>query len=522
MLNALVDRQSATTGAANAQLRVWRRLVVVAAVAAVIVLNYLSQQNNGRGVALVFAAVVCGLAVIANWRWGLSGLLLFIPYIGATEVLTYPNTSMAVLAKDILFVAPCYVALAMGMATRQVSIPTQRMPWKLLFVLTGLLLAEFFNPNLASLLVGLIGLKVWLLYVPMAFVVPIAIDSAPRLLLLLRVVAYGSIAPAAIGLLEFLLIHFGKAGLVYSLYGRAADAMFFKGISFTLGDGNFLSRIPSTLPASAQYMYFLFGAITCGMALTFLETAPGSVRGAWLVVMLGSVALLTSGERGAFIYVPFFFIALSLLLGGFSSIARLAPVLGGSFLTAVLLFGGAGYGLFTLVSGLVSLYGGEIFTGHGGQSIPRIIESAGIGLGPGMDTQSAFRYGAAFQQLTWVESWYGKVAIETGVVGLILVLCIWAIILWRGWHLTRALAERRLQRVGMCCLAYLLTMLFIAFKASPFDTDPANVMIWIFAGLLLRLPDLAPAVAKAAEVASPFDRSGLRFLDREARWIRKG
>jgi len=55
-------------------------------------------------------------------------------------------------------------------------------PVGLLAVLAGLIIIQFFNPQLINWLVGLIGLKVWLFYIPLYFLGYHLIDSSDELM----------------------------------------------------------------------------------------------------------------------------------------------------------------------------------------------------------------------------------------------------------------------------------------------------------------------------------------------------
>src|SRR4051794_39682401 len=51
------------------------------------------------------ALYTCWLvAVMHQWRWGLYGALLYIPFSGVATVLLYPNTVIAPVLRDALFV----------------------------------------------------------------------------------------------------------------------------------------------------------------------------------------------------------------------------------------------------------------------------------------------------------------------------------------------------------------------------------------------------------------------------------
>jgi hypothetical protein len=170
------------------------------------------------------------------------------------------------------------------------------------------------------------------------------------------------------------------------------------------------------------------------------------------------------------------------------------PAMAGSLGVAVILFGGAGWGLYSLISSLVGSYGQRLFT----QELISALQTTLLGFGPGMDSQAAARYGNQVGFVWLSESWFARSIYELGVPGLVLVVSIWLTILWRGWTKSRTIEDRQLRHVGVCFVAYLIVMLIASFKSTPLDQDPSNVYMWLIAGLLLRLPWLAPPESQAS------------------------
>ena len=88
-------------------------------------------------------------------------------------------------------------------------------------LLAGLVVVEIFNPLLRSLLVGLVGAKVWLIYIPMALIGYQLIRSRRDLDYLLNLMCLTAILPAVVGIAEAILYYTGHTHFVHSLYGPA-------------------------------------------------------------------------------------------------------------------------------------------------------------------------------------------------------------------------------------------------------------------------------------------------------------
>jgi hypothetical protein len=476
-------------------IRSLRALLLTVAAGAVVVLanrEVITYGVPATEVLVAPLAVVWVWLVLRDWRWGIWGMIAYLPFVGVPEIITYPNTTLPVLAKDILFVAPCYMSLGARLLTRRLRIHSNGLPWQLFLLFGALNVVELFNPSLSSKYVGLIGIKIWLLYIPLAFIVPLVIDSIKSLRTLLRAFVYLSAVPAALGLVEFLLIHAGKTDIVYRWYGKAASAMFYKGY-FKLGGQAFLTRIPSTFPSPAQYEYFLLTSVACGFALLALERESKRVGLTWAIIGADCIAALTSGERGAFIYVLFLLALTALWTGGVKGLLRMIPTAVGSLGATVLLFGGAAAGLYSLISQVTVAYGQQIFT----QQITQALQTAVLGLGPGMDSQAAGHYGGESASFAWLaEGWWSRVIYELGLPGLALIAGIWLVIVWRGWMIWRCLQDRALARVAACLVVYVIVMLYVSLKSTPLDQDPSNVYIWLVVGLLPCLPGIAAVASR--------------------------
>jgi hypothetical protein len=108
-----------------------------------------------------------------------------------------------------------------------------------------------------------------------------------------------------------------------------------------------------------------------------------------------------------------------------------------------------------------------------------------LGAGTGYDTNSALRYGGV-PEGRYVENWYAKVMLETGVLGLVAITVALAALLGR-----LALKLRLLAADERALAAPLVVLLFVTavslFKGPYIDLDPLNVYFWLFAGMLLGL-----------------------------------
>jgi O-antigen ligase len=452
----------------------------------------ISQGRGSAAVALLAAAV--GLAVgLTSWRWSIWGLLVFMPFSGILIFATYPSTAPAVLAKDVLFVLPAYAGFFAATVTRRQPVRVPGAPTALLLLFALLVLLQVLNPALPSILVGLIGAKVWLLYMPLLYVGYQLVATRTDLQRLLAVMSLAAIVPAAIGLCQALLAASGRSDLAYAVYGDAAAAVTQDFARFDLVGGGSLTRSPSTFSFVSQYYAFLIAMIAVSYAWWRSTSRPPERRLAGLAFGLIVLSALLSGSRSAFLFVPLMLATIGLLERYRRASARLqlaAMVLVGVVATAAVL----GTRTLDLLGyawsvGLVHLDSVVV------EGMSRALELTSLGFGSGANT-NASRYAYAepglFQGIdgTWFESWYVKAHLELGVVGLALVLALLVSILLRALAAHRRLADPGLMSISAGLVAFVAWVAVYSSKAQPLDLDPVNVYFWLLVGVILRLPAL--------------------------------
>ena len=203
---------------------------------------------------VVFATLVIWGAILSNWKVGIYGLIGYLPFAGIPTILLYPAPTITLLVKDFLFVIPTYLSFVIWYSRKRNKMPLlfPGAPVRLFVALAGILFIHLFNPRLSHLLVGLVGLKVWLLYVPFFFLGYHLIDSKERLFQTVRVILFIGMIPVTIGLLEAFLIYTGRPDVVYSFYGPAARAVTQEFAGVVVGTGQSLVKVPRTISFATQ------------------------------------------------------------------------------------------------------------------------------------------------------------------------------------------------------------------------------------------------------------------------------
>ena len=461
---------------------------------------------------LVVAAAVLGAVALAvgivNWRWSLYGLLCYLPVSGIAILAAYGDReehAAAVLAKDFLFVIPAYVGFAVWAIRSRRDVFFPGAPIALFAALAGVVVVQAFNPALPNRLVGMIGMKIWLFYLPLFLLGYHFVRSRVELARVLGLMSILAVVPATIGIVEAAFIYSGMEETVYGAYGEAAAAATQNYVAFSLPGGGTLRRIPSTF--SSFYQYYLFLAAMIAVVYAWWRGALRGRLGSWLggvlwLLMLAAVFLM--GARGAFLFIPLLVVLILALDRGSEN--RL-PLRGRAAVLA-----GAGVGLALVAAGALGIFNHvwETLSGEFGDvivdSTREAVSETWVGLGSGIDsTGSRYAFGpddaAPGVDGKFHESWYVKTYLELGILGLAIVLALLGTIAVQSVKVHLRLRNGRLRIVSAAFLALLIWTLIYNAKAQYMDFDPLNVYFWLLAGMLARLPALddEPAAASRAD-----------------------
>jgi hypothetical protein len=472
-----------------------RRDPLLAAItaAAAMVLGLIAGSGRAplaAGLVLLVGALAVGTH---DWRRAVYGLLLFLPFSGIPYVLLYPNVRPALVLKDLVFVLPAYAGFLAGRARRR-RVEPGALPGVLLALFALLIAIQVFNPALPNRLVGLIGAKVWLLYIPCCLLAYHLIETRADLARLLATMSVAAVVPALVGVIEAVIVYAGHPDLVYRWYGAAAEAATQGFAQFDFAGGGSLRRIPSTFSFVAQY----FGFLVCMIAVSYAwwrgvlarsRLAPAGAA-IWLLLLAAS---FLSGSRAAFVFVPFL-VALTVVLEARDlrlPIGRL--VVPGALLVGVTV-AVLGIGAGTLMSHTVAV-GMEEFQGVFVDGFRHVLGATLAGLGTGIDTlgaRYAFDRPDQFTAVTgiWYESWYVKAYTELGLAGLVLIVAILGRLVVAGLRRHAALRDPGLRAVSASLGALLVWTLLYSIKGQFVDLDPSNVYFWLLVGVLAKLPRL--------------------------------
>ena len=465
-------------------------VVALALVVGLAVANGLGPIVAGAVLVLAFFAIG-----VRSWRTSVLALLVFLPYSGLVIIAAYPDTALATLAKDLLFVLPAYAGFAAAHLLRRGDLRVPGFPLGCALLFAIVVVLQIANPAVPGILVGLIGAKVWLMYIPMAYLGYHLVRDRDDVRRVLYLVCAAGVVPAIIGVAEGVLVNTGRGDVVYRWYGDAAGAVTQN--FAVVGEGTVsISRVASTFSFVGQYFLFTMAMVAVSYAYWrgFLTRSHKTAVLGMGLFMLAVLAAVLSGARGAILFVPSM-IALMLLLDGVR--LRLSMWLAlGAGAVAALAFAASVFGT-NLAELLAQVWDHAVaqFAINTIDGFRNASEHMLVGLGTGVDTQAA-RY--ALPELNPFalvggrveEGWWVKVVLELGIAGLLLGVFLIGVVVVRVCQAHRRLRDPQLRSVSAGLLALVLFLVFNNFKGSYLDLDPTNVLFWLFVGILLKLPVL--------------------------------
>ena len=251
------------------------------------------------------------LAIFLKWQRGIWMLILYIPFAGGIALMLRPSP-VGTLFKDFLFVLPMYVVfLVLHMREfRNSRIPS---PITLmLLALSAIVLLQIFNPGLRNLVIGAVGIKVWLLYIPLAYLASAMIIRAEDMIGFLRAATAVAVIPCVLGITQFALCStLGYEVTMTMFYGDNAAAATQNFALFVMGAEFY--RIPSTFSFVTQYS----GYTLMMLVITYMHQSvePNPAWRLFAKIMTGVVfaACMLSGARANFLFAPMLFLTILFL-----------------------------------------------------------------------------------------------------------------------------------------------------------------------------------------------------------------
>ena len=279
------------------------------------------------GAILLVLVIVLGAS--QNWKLSLKTILVLVVVEGALRRWVFPQ------ARDLIYFFKDFILIGsyLGFASRpRFLLDRFSLIKELTFAIAILCILQAFNPSLGSPIVGLIGIRAYLLYIPLIWVVPHLFESGEELRNFLRRYLIILIPVCILGIFQYYAPPDSIIN-VYSLDGTAATA----------GVGEFV-RITGTFSYLAGHTSYLAFCFSLLVVLIAREQALKWQLIYGLELILVAANSFMSGARliiiyeGLFITLYFLFLVFTSSRNAFSSIKRLSVIMAVTAIATIVYF----------------------------------------------------------------------------------------------------------------------------------------------------------------------------------------
>lgn len=473
---------------------------------------------------LIFGAFISGLiAIIADPKLAVIGavgapivslsmkyprqaiwaFIIYMPFAG-TVVYALGGNAILQLAKDGFYAPGLYGIIQRCKKERKKFLSDKRFILPIT-ILLGFCLATFlfenipqqfskpFPQDISPFLLGVLGGKVFLGYIPLIFIFYHFLRTKKELLTLIRLHTLLAIICSALGFIQYLMLLTGRCEGTDHLSGdelfrATVDARCFVGGALLWSPSQGVVRLPGTFVAPWQWAWFLIA----NAFLTY-TTAFNDPTKKWR--LLGLIALagvftnaVISGQRIALVLVPACVILCLVITGQITDLKKFLPIGGGLIVLICLAFILFPEVIQERIDSFVGRWESapaDDFIGHQFEEITKAIKDNWFGKGLGRATNSARMFG----RTRLVETWFPKVMFEVGYGGLTAFLGLVSVISWVTFKAYRSVKTPSLRGIGA---SYWVFILFISYQTYyyPLDVDPVAVYYWMMVGTVLKLPEI--------------------------------
>jgi len=461
------------------------------------------------GIKLAIPGILAILIMSFSYKYSRIALFAFLMYVPFGGTITYyiGNSPVLQLAKDAFYIP---VLIALWQSCRQQRLPflvPKAIKTPLFILLVSCLLTLIFinggqqfnpptvgflekAPNEIPLAMGILGLKVFLGYLPLITCAYYLIRHKKDFLFLSRLQVTIILICCTLGIIQYILLLTGicegtRNASGSDLFKATLEARCYFGGSLLYSPSQGVIRLPGTFVAPWQWAWFLISSTFFAFATGFSDPAI-----IWRLLGLGSLATVfinavISGQRIALALVPTCFVLLLFITGQIRNLKRFIPM--GVGLAVIL-----GIAMITnpaIVQERINSFVSRVEASPPQEFIVQQFEenwknvSSPIGSGLGRATNSA----RALGRTKLVETYYPKVLWEVGIVGLLAFLALVTTLTITAFKTYRAIKNPNLRIYAASLFVFIL---FISYNTYyyPLDVDPVAVYYWFSAGILFKLP----------------------------------
>ncbi len=479
---------------------------------------------------LCIAGAVIVIAILNNWR---SGVYFFLSWLMFEDFARkfLGNNMVIYFAKD-FFALVVYISFLAAFRRKEVSFfrPPFLMPL-LIFIWFGIL--QMFNPASTHIMYGLMGFKIFFYYVPLIFVGYALLNSEAELRRFFSINLALAVVVISLGIAQSIL---GPSFMNPTI--QAEDLRELSGLyRVSPLTGATAYRPTSVFVSAGRYADFVMVAwlLVLGFSGYLLLRMKRGRNFAFLMVAVTAAGAFLTASRGAFMWAMINGIATSAAfiwgapwkqgeaLRVFRGIQRAALGITLGIVLVFVVFPDALLSRVAIYQETLTpnssaselkqrgwIYPVENFLGA--FNYERWPYGYGIGT-TSLGGQYVARFFNVKPPVVGVESGFGTLVVEMGIVGLILWTVTSAAILFAAWKVLKKLKGSPWFPLGFVIFWYAFVLLFPATFAGiqPYEDFLLNAYLWLLLGVLFRLPSIGlSAQFAAAATAKQIPRRWMR------------
>jgi len=425
-------------------------------------------------------AVILFFIYKKNWKKLVYLLMILVPFLGFIINTIRPYTIFAPLFHDLAIILPLYVLffLRKNYSTKE-FLSLELKIIILLFI--GIVILQTINPyNILPFIGRLIGIKVWLFYLPFIAIGFHFLEKASDLLKFCKVISIIAIIPCLIGITQYISsIYFGYEETMNFFYtSEVATGSTQNYAKFFLTPTLTIYRIPSTFVFPTQFSNYLILSLI--PVITCIHTSKSFKEKQLyrLILVLIILASMASGIRGMYIYLPLFFIFF------YSQRQNLIILIFTALLILILLYN------FSINFNLLVHYVLKLNTNY----LQFFLEGFNqneikdfIGNGVGTSTGAARYVVDSFMLQKSNESFYAKIFYELGIVGLVYFTVFYIFIYKEFNKCSNNYINKDIITFAQSSKAFFLLLLVLGIKSYSVNLFPTNFIFFFLLGIIIKL-----------------------------------
>lgn len=441
------------------------------------------------------AVLVQSLWILMNWRMGVYAFMVYVVVEGFL-INYFPGTPELNLIKDVLAIL-LFVVLMIFLRGKLNFLPNLRVPWMVFFIAFSVIyVAQVFNPSLPNLVVGAVGVRATLLFFLLTPVGFWFFESAERVRQFFVFMSFLCVPVALFGIFQYVV---GPQWMVSLSPGFGRAVFYAYGAQSSQEDAYF--RTFSTFVHTGGFAQFLFFMMLVSLGMW---AVPRMQRHrVWIALAFGLqfFALLTTGNRGAFVWFVLGAFMMLLMLRGS---VRVVPLL----VVAPLLLWGT---LFIVGPGFADRFETLLDMDYVARRnkgllygwLAESMKTDWAGLGAGYASVAARHAGATPLNAAAVENGLAKIRFETGMPGFVAYVLFIGVLLLDVLRTPLRVRDPVVRPFAAACATFLFLNLASVAMGTPFDSSPSNVYIWFFLGFLMRCALLPASAEQQATAGAP-------------------